>query len=1094
MLISPRAFSCLLAVTLTLLCSRAPAQYTVGRVEGSIVDPSGALIPGAHVTLRSLDTNATRAFTTGRDGLYIFFAIPPGKYQLNVEAPRFARRTVEIEVSSNQSVAQNVMLPLRREATTVEVVETAAGQLDTTQAQLSMTRTENEVANLPGLGHNMMSLVHLAPGVVPTNNPRGGSTFGGGGSYVITLGVQSGLIAANGGRARAASVQLDYTDANDWEGGGFAPGMQAVTPDMLQEFKVLTGNFSAEYGVKSNAQVMMVTKSGSNSLHGTAYDFHQNDLFNARDYFDRTGKPSPIKQNIFGFTLGGPLSQDRTFFFGGYEGRRTRGASFTSVASVPTAPARARASDPVIVDLMDRYLPFPTEATSNPDVGTLAVQIPSPVTNYQFLGKLDHHFGERHSIAARYLQGTASFVARFPSQNSLRGFDVDNHFEQRNVNLTDTYVLSARTVNEVRLGYGYTSAQGRPQDGLLTPRFNISGLVNFGSLASVPSGRIFNVYQINELLSHVQGAHVLKFGGDLRKIQDNSLAAANSRGVFTFASLNSFLAGQPSQWMQLFGNTQRGFRTGLYGLFVQDDWKLAPTLTLNLGLRWEVQGALSEVRGLSSVLDPETPGTVGLAGSGALGSFRVGGESVDRNAANIAPRIGFAWNPGHGDVVIRGGYGIFWDSFTFAPLTASRAAPPLNYTFTLAGSQISGNDSFDNLVAGTAPTLARANDQIGGFGTLGNFGSITTVNPHLRNPYVQDFSLGVEYRVASSYVFSLGYVGTKGTRLTRLVPINPVIRGPAPAASLADETARLAQFRAAAALQNGAGNTRLDPRFDQVSLHDDGGSSIYHSLQATARKSFGRGLQFQASYTWSKSLDDASDFAPTIQANDNSYAQDGSHLDAERGPSNYDLRHRILLTGTWQLPSYRQPRGIWGKTLSGWSFQSVNMWQSGLPATLLAGSRLGISDVNMDGNLIPTGLDNTRAECNPAGVGFAFGDAATIPPGGQRGVNGAPNSSNFRYTQPLLGNNGSCGRNAFRMNGLTNFDWSLFKQTLLTESGPLGSGPWTLQFRAEVYNVFNIPFLTATGDTWRTLSSPAFGQYNSAGATRRMQFALRLSW
>jgi hypothetical protein len=1077
-----------------LFCLGAQAQYTVGRVEGTVLDPTGAVVAGAKVTLRSADTNATRTFVTGRDGLYVFFAIPPGKYELTGEAPRFARRAVEIAVVTNQTVAQNLTLSLLQETTTVEVVGTAVGLLDTTQSQLSTTRTETEVANLPGLGHNMMTLVHLAPGVAPTNNPRGGSTFGGGGSYVIILGVQSGLIAANGGRARAASVQLDYTDANDWEGGGFAPGMQAITPDMLQEFKVLTGNFSAEYGVKSNAEIVMVTKSGGNSLHGTAYDFLQNDLFNARDYFDTTGKPSPVKQNIYGFTLGGPVVKDRTFFFGGYEGRRTRGASFTSVASLPTESARARATNPVIAELMDRYLPLPTQATANPDIGKLAVQIPSPVDNYQFLVKADHRFSQAHSFSARYLQGTASFVARFPAQNSLRGFNVDNRFEQRNVNLSDTYVLSPRTVNELRLGYGYTSAQGRPESGVDTPRFIIAGVVNFGSLNLVPSGRIFNVYQVNELLSHVRGAHVIKMGGDLRKIQDNSLSAVNSRGIFTFASLNSFLAGQPSQWLQLFGNTRRGFRTGLYGFFLQDDWRIRPTLTLNLGFRWEIQGALSEAHGLSSVLDPDTPGSIGAAGSGPLGTFRVGGNAVERNPKNVAPRLGFAWNPRGGDFVVRGGYGIFWDSFTFAPLTASRSAPPLNYTFTLAGSQISGANSFDNLVAGTAPIIAQANAQIGGFGSLQNFGSITTLKPNLRNPYVQDFSLGVEYRLADSYVFSLGYVGTKGTHLTRLVPINPVVRGPAPASSPADETARLAEFGAASAAANGAGNTRLDPRFDQVSLHDDGGSSIYHSLQATARKSFGNGLQFQASYTWSKSIDDASDFVPTIQTSDNGYAQNGSNLGAERAVSNYDIPHRFILTGMWQIPFFRDQKGMAGKILGGWSFQSVNYWQSGLPATLLAGSRYGIADLNLDGNFIPTGLDNTRADCNPGGAGFVLGNPATIPAASARGISGSSNSSNFRYTQPLLGNNGSCGRNNIRMNSLTNFDWSFFKDTRLAENGPLGSGPWNLQFRAEIYNIFNVPFLTASGDAWRTLSSPSFGLYNAAAATRRVQFALRLGW
>ncbi len=1073
-------------IALLFVCLSYPAwgQYTVGRIEGTVMDPTGAVLVGATVRLLNRATSAGGTFTTGRDGYYVFFALPPGTYTVTAGAPRFAKRTAEVVVSSEQTITQNLVLRVEDGKTTVEVTsrdEQVAGI--SSDAQRNITRTEAELASLPSLGRNMISTVQLGTGLSPTNNPRGGSTFGGGGSFVIVLGVQSGLIAANGGRARATSVQLDYTDANDWEAGGFAPGMQAITPDMLQELKILTSNFSAEYGVKSNAQVIMVTKSGSNFVHGSAYDFVQNDAFNARDYFDQTGQASPLKQNIYGFTLGGPIQKNRTFFFGGYEGRKTRGGSFTTLANVPSAAARARATDPVVADLIGLYLPPATGSTSNPDIGTVAVQVPSPVDNYQFVAKVDHQFSEAHRLSARYLQGTASFVARFPSQNTLRGFDVDNHFELRNANLSDTYVLSPKTVNELRLAYGRAVAQGSPQNGLDTPRFIISGLVNFGSLQSVPASRVFNVFQVNEVFSHMSGGHVLRVGADLRKIQDNSVNASNSRGVFTFASLNQFLAGQPSTWTQLFGNTKRGFRTGLYGFFVQDDWKLKPTFTINAGLRWELQGALSDAGGSTSILDPGSRSAIGVAGTGPLGSFRVGGNAVDANPFNIAPRVGFAWNPRAGKWVVRGGYGIYWDSFTFTPLAASRSVPPLNYTFTLNGTrQISGANNFDNLVGGTAAIQAQALAQVGGFGELKNFGSVTTVDPHLENPYVQQFSLGIERQMPANSVVTMAYVGTKGTQLTRLLAINPLVRRPAGATSAAGELAALALFQAAAGSENGAGNARLDPRFDQVNLHEAGGSSIYHSLQVEWKKGFSHGVQFQASYTWSKSIDDASDFSPTIQANDNSFAQDATNLRGERAVSNFDITHRVLVTGTWRVPFFHHLQGAAGKALDGWSFESVNMWQTGIPATVLAGSRRGIADVNLDGNLIPTGADNTRANC-AADASFVLGDAAAIQ----------------GFSQPLLGNNGSCGRNSIRMNHLPNFDWSLFKEIALgrergASEGYGGLPAAVLQLRAEAYNVFNIPFLTAQTDNWRTVSSASFGKYNAAAATRRLQLAVRLSW
>jgi carboxypeptidase family protein len=1075
------------------------AQYTVGRLEGTIFDPTGAVVSGAKVTLQNLGTGATRSYITGTDGLYVFFALPAGDYELAAEALNFAKKRERIQILTSETTSRNLTLGVDAEFATIEVRSEMPGHLNVADAQHSTTRTDLELSSLPSSGRNMISLIHLAPGVQPMNNPRGGSTFGGGGSLVLVLGPQAGLFSANGGRARSASVQLDYTDANDWEYGGFALGMQSITPEMLQEFKLMTSNFSAEYGVKSNAEVIMVSKSGTNQLHGTAYDFVQNTLFNARDYLDRSGHATPVQSNVYGVSAGGPVIRNRTFLFGAYEGRRIRGNALTTIANLPTEAARACAMDPVVTELINRYLPLPTPPgggvpdCKNPQWGQLVTKIPSPIDAYQLLLKADQQLSPGHSLSARYLQSSGSFVARSSGQNTLPGFDTDVHFALNNANLTDSYVASMRTVNQLRLSYGYARALSLTQNGVTTPRFQIVGAfpMNFGSLQSDPAERRFNIYQVNDTLSHSRGGHILSMGFDVRRIQDHSQADTNTRGLFTFPSLAGFLAGQPSSWTQLFGSTQRDLRTGVYSFFFQDDWKLRPALTINLGARWELQGALDEAKGRLSVLDPALPGTIGNAGTGPLGSFRMGGPAVDRNPFNIAPRLGFAWNPHRGNLVLRGGYGIYWDSFTFDLLTVARSAPPFNYQPSLScvinACQISGTNSFDNLVNGTATIQSSNEAQLGSFGILKNFGSVNTVNPQLRNPYAQQYSLGMEYQFARSYMFGLSYIGSKGTHLTRLIPINPVVNGPAPANSPADETARFTEFQQAVKNENGPGNIRLDSRFNQVNRLDDGAGSTYHSLQVTGNKTFSHGLQFQASYTWSKSIDNASDFFPAIQANDNSYAQDASLLAAERAVSNFDIRHRIIVTGVWHVPFFRGRKGVAGKVLDGWSFESVNLWQSAVPATLVAGTRtiqdvsgnkLVVADVNLDGNFISSSLDNTRPNCDPSGAHFALGAPAAIS----------------GFGQPLLGNDGTCGRNSVRMNRLTNFDWSFFKDTELTESGPWGSGPWKLQFRAEMYNIFNTPFLTASGDGWRTINSSSFGTVNAAGNARKIQLALKLSW
>jgi Carboxypeptidase regulatory-like domain len=1082
--------ACLVIIVGLFWASNLRAQYTTGQVRGMVKDPSGGLIPGANVALTNQETGNQRVFTTGEGGIYLFVAVPAGTYEISAQAQGFAKMTTTLVVHANETLAQDLTLKIAGTSQVVTVSEEAGSvpTLDVTNAQLGTIRSSVEVNDLPSSGRSFSNLISLEPGVQPTFNPRGGS-------LAITSGSQAGSIASNGGRARETAYQLDYTDANDWEFGGLAQGRNLM-PDAIQEVTVLTSNFSAEYGVKASSQVLLVTKSGTNRFHGTADDFIQNDIFNARDYFDRSGHPSLIRYNNYSVTAGGRIIKNRAFIFGGFNGIKVRGAGSTAIALVPTDAARNRATDPVIVSLMKQFLPEPTGTTSNADVGTFTSHFSGPTNDWQFVTKFDYKLSDKHYISARYLQSRNAFLLLFPALNTLPGFDTNFTSEGNDVSLSDTYLFKPQTTNQLRFAYGRAPTSILSQNGLVSPRFNIGGLVGFGALQFFPNTRLFNVFQVNDVLTHVFGLHTFAMGFDARKIQDNTFLATNANGYFDFPSLDAFLAGQPDYWTQLFGPSYRGYRSGLYGFFFQDDWKATPTLTLNLGFRWDVQGNLSEVNNLTSSLYPPAQGMIGVAGLGPLGTLKVGNPAIKANPFNLGPRFGFAWNPGGGNLVVRGGYGLYYDSFDFTPLTFGRSVPPLNYNASLGGSQISGQNNFDSIYNGTAPIVVQTVSQVGGFGQLTNFGSIRTLDRYMKNPYVQNFSLGIQYRFLQHYLLSVAYVGAKGTRLTQLFPINPVVNGPAPATSLADEAARLSQFQAAEGQENGPGNLRLDPRFNEVAYQDSAASSIYHSLQLGLRKNFAReGLQFNFSYTWSKSIDNASDFTPEQQANDMSFAQNAFDRNADRAVSNFDIPHRVLGTLIWQIPSFKGQQGIAGHVLGGWAFQSVQMWQSGVPATVIAGSRLGIPDVNLQGDPVPgVGIDSTRASCVPGGVGFTLNEASTIPAPSTRGVNGSPNSSNFLYTQPLLGNNGTCGRNTLRMNSLTNFDWSMLKDTKISESGPFGSGPWMLEFRVEAFNIFNTPFLTAQGNNWRTLSSAGFGLLNAGAATRHLQVALKLSW
>lgn len=1084
---------CVLAAAVFLFSSpNAKAQYTTGTIQGTVFDPAGSVVTGAHVTLENTATGETKELRTGGDGIFYFAALLPGRYRLTAEASGFSKAEAEVTALASQTITQNLKLELAASSSQVVVVA-ASEAIDTTDPQLTTTYSGVESNALPASGRSFnafSTLVSLSPGATPMYSPAGG------GGLVKVGGAQTGLISSDGGRPENTNVEFDFADANDWEFGGVALGT-TPSPDMVQEFKVLASNLPAEYGTKSNGTIAIVSKSGTNRWHGQAYDYLKNDIFNARDYFDTTGKPTRIDENDYGFSMGGPAVRDKTFLFGGWEQNKTIGGGFTDLALVPSDAARQSVTDPTVGNLIETFLPHATGTTSDPNVGTVAQQFSAPTNNYQFLLRGDQNFSSDHSLALRYFQGTGTSVLPFPQFNTLAGFDADLHYEARNANITDTWTVSPATVNQLRFAYARSSGLLPAENNLQSARYDIldGSIASFGALPFFTQGRIFNVYQANDVVSRVLRKHELKFGADVRYIQDNSVNQTNDRGVFSFSTLATFLAGQPGTYTQAFGPTELGFRERLISSFMQDDFRVKPTLTINAGVRWEYQGDVTEAHGLTSLLDPTIPGAIGEAGAGPLGTFFIGNPSIHRNPLNFVPRLGFAWNPRFGKLVVRGGYGIYYSAFAFTSLSEARTSPPTNYTFSLGN--FSGGNGFDALVAGTAPFITESQAAVGSFGTLQNFGTITTVNRSLRNPYVQQWNLTVEYQLARSTVASVGYVGAQGTHLQAFVPLNPIAPAntPAPATSLADEEARIAEFQLAEADSVGPGNNRVDPRFDQVNTVTDAASSSYNALQLSLRHSYRYGLSLQAAYTYSRSIDNSSSSNPLQESFDPGVQQNVNALYLERGPSNYDIPHRVYVTGVWELPFFRDRTDFASNLfLKGWEFDSISLWQSGIPANIYSGpvsvpnpsdpSGTGfttISDVNIDGVFSPSGADNTRANCAAGRGGFQLGNAASV-------------AAQSKYSQPFLGNDGTCGRNSYRLNGLTEFDWALAKSLQLKEAGALGSGPWRLQFRAEVFNILNHPNLTASSAAVLTLTNPRFGLFDTAGAPRTMQLALKLYW
>jgi hypothetical protein len=634
-------------------------------------------------------------------------------------------------------------------------------------------------------------------------------------------------------------------------------------------------------------------------------------------------------------------------------------------------------------------------------------------------------------------------------------------------------------VNQARFTFSRTKPIFLPFT-TLTPPFapviQISGFATMGESNIIPQGRTENDFEYSDILSWSRGRHSLKFGVDAFRYQQNSFFDSNFRGTFTFSSLANFQTGVPATFTENLGNSVRGNRNTDVFTFAQDDFRVTNSLTLNLGVRLESAGGVSEVKNILSNIDPNNTQPLGGGGSGALGGVDLGGTAFQRNY-NWAPRLGVAWNPNHGKLVFRGGYGWAYDFIFQNPITNLRFAAPFITSASLNGAAISGVNSYAALVAGNSQAQANARAAIGSFpSTQVNFGSFSAVNQHLKNPVAKQSSFGVEYQISKDYVLKASYVGIWSDDLEVTLPINliPAANRPAPATSLADEAARLGQFTTAFSHESGTAsgsvvNDRLDHRFNQVTQVQSLGTSNYQGLQLVAIKQPSHGLSLQGSYTYGHSIDDISD-PLAVLVNDSPNIQDPTNLRGNRASSEFDLRHRFVFDHVYELPFTNHFEGTARKFLHGWALSGIFSFQTGFPTTVFAGARLGINDNALQGNVTNTSIraNGSPSSFHPAPLGSAA--AALIP-------------ANNPFSQPLLGNLGTSPRNGLRLADFADYDAGLLKDTKITER-------LNLQFRWEVYNVFNHPNFSGFINT---LTSSRFGTYTSTASNeRQMQYSLKI--
>ncbi len=1057
--------SCRFPCLLLAVCLGAISLFgqITGDLQVRVTDPSEAVIANATVTVRSLDTNSIRTVKTDATGSVRVSQLAIGAYEVKVVQPGFTPATATAHVSSGNIEAVPITLKVASPNQQIQVEDVAAA-VNTVNGQLQQVIDNQAITDLPLAASGILGLAATSPGVIPVtpNDP-----FLGLGSY-----------NSNGGRGRANNITLDNAISTDVSTTGATP-LGTVPLDAISEFNLITNQFNAEYGRNSSSQLQILTRGGTNDFHGEMFEFLTNSYFNARDYFDRTGSATPNRGNDWGAFAGGSIIKNKLFYFGSYEETTIRGLGGTRIATVPT-PTQVASATPIAQQIISEYnIPLSSS-------GTVSQVAPAATDTLAYSGRIDYNISERDVFYARF--GEFDSHADSTGNTFINSNLVENGTSSANRawdgTLTETHTFSPNTVNTFLSSYGRSAP-------VFTPFFNNAGKPEiefgdgtsfFGTDTILPQGRLQNTFEQVDTVTHVIGKHTIKFGGEYDRVQANSFFDSNINGTLTFLTLQNFLQDQPFSFTQGFGNTERGNRISNAASFIQDDWRVLPTLTINLGFREEYNFGVTEVNGILSNLNTSLTTTpIGGAGTGPLGAFYVGG-SYFKNRYNPGPRVGFAWNPGNGKTVIRGGYGIAYDFIYLNPITNGRFLPPFYYGLTLPQGQVGvGANSVANILAGTSPFQAAGNATVGTFGTnIANFGGVTYIDPNLRNPQTQQYSLTVERQLFQGWVARAGYSGSKSDYLQDTIPENFLAPGLfTPPTTLAQQQAQQASglytmLNSGLSGSPTSRSNRIDGRFNAVSVVTSGATSSYNSLQTQLSRRFAGWYGFSLAYTWSKSIDDISDALGVLET-DVASPQDPFNLSNNRAVSAFDVPHRVVLINEF-TSSFKGIENKWVReAVNGWQLSGNFQAQSGLPEDLLAGTVAGLTD----GTLLGGNGDQRPNLIGPLHV------ALQPNPGG--GANNPNLITNSGLAQPLVGMFGSLGRNVLRLNPLIESDMGISRIFSLK--------PERMKFKiqAQVFNLFNNTTFSLPGVS---LSSPStFGYYSGTDTnSRRIDLLARLTW
>jgi hypothetical protein len=1077
-----RSLAICAAVVFLVCVDNLPAQTTSATVTGRITDSSKAIIPNVDITLVNIDTNIRSNGKTNEIGEYYVTDLPPGRYRMEAAKPGF-KAIIKPDIVLHVQDALEVNLEMAVGSVSESVtVEAGVPAVQLTTSAISAVVTSDTVRELPLNGRSWTDLATLQPGVNAIENQVSFAVNADRG--IRGFGTQATL---SGERPQQNNYRLDGISLNDYANG--APGSVLggnLGVDAIQEFSVLTSNYSAEYGKTSGGVINAITRSGTNEFHGSAYDFIRNSALDARNFFD-FGSIPPFTRNQFGASAGGAVQKDRTFFFGDYEGlRQNKGIS--ALATVPSAAARngQLASGPIGVDpSVQKYLvfwPLPNAGLlGNGDIGRF-VFAGQQVVNENFLvGRLDHKFSERDSLFGTYMFDRTPFTAPDSLNDTLDG----NLTVRQLFALEETHTFTANLVNSFRFGFNRDRADANATvtainhaaadsslaavPGRYAAQVNVGGITAFGGGLGAVTTELFrwNSFQYYDDAFFSHGAHSLKFGGGVERMQLNMVADVNPAGVFNFGSLANFLTNHASKFTSAFPATltARGLRQSVIGAYVQDDWRWRPRVTLNLGVRYEMATVPTEVQGKLSNLQNITDATP------HLGSPYFSNPTL----RNFEPRVGFSWDPfGNGKTAVRGGFGMF-------------DVLPLPYQFVILGSTAApffeqGSISGQNLQPGSFFA--------GAFPLLGaNSLRASSIEEHPHRNYVMQWNLNVQRQLFPTLTMMAGYIGARGIHQPfRVDDADSVMPTLTPQGYLWPSPV-------------GSG-TVINPNWGRVQAIFYGARSYYNALEMQLTKTMSHGLQIQGAYTWGKSIDTNSSSMAGDAFGNSISSPLWFNMRLNRGLSDFNVGRTLVINGIWNLPSAHSLSGFPGRITNGWQIEGIFRAQDGIPFTPTFGTDgdpLGqnSSDTwDFPNRLAGPGCASLVNPGNPNNyIKTQCFEIPKAPSAAFYAANCDPSVGTFPQCFNLRGNS---GRNILLGPGLVNFDFSVFKNNYIKRI----SENFNVQLRAEFFNIFNranfAPPLNPTNtDIFDSSGAPTgvAGLLTSTVTTaREIQLAFKVMW